>query len=168
VYNEVKNVYEEVREVGQSLVPKSSSSSSSSSNSQPSIIDFTKLDFINFDKIDIKSKKTQNKVEQLLANPEYVITNNSIDRETQASNAIINNFKQKFSDIRTKLVGNLEKYPEKIQSQYTCSLNAIDCIRGKDQDTRDQLAGRFEVQFGTKLEERPILPSDWLPEKPNL
>lgn len=162
----IKEGIETVKEVGNLIkegktIIDSLKSSDPIDNSGSTVMNLGKLPFLNFEALGIKEKKTNNKLEELLKNPEYVITKASIDRDTEESNSKIKDLEKKFDDIMTRFRENIENYPEAMTGQYFSSLSALDAARAKNQKNLDQLNSRYVKDFGREKMSYPDVPANW-------
>ena len=151
------------KEIAATVYNNISSNTNNTNMSSTNLIDFAKMDFINFDAIDLSGKKMSEKLSDYLQNSRTVITRAGIDRDVQESNEDILDFKQKFDDIKTKLLDNLEKYPNKLIGQISSSYDMIDITQFKTDLAKQQLDNKIPIPFGGKIEDIPVLPEDWKP-----
>lgn len=159
VYNQVKDGVSEIK----SLTSKGTKEDPVKTVN--TVLEFSKMKFLDFSAIDVGKKKTDNKLAKLVDDPEFVITQADIDRETNDSVSYLRDFEKRFSEIQDKFLSNLESYPEKVKSQYYSSLTAVDVARSKDQLARNQLDSRYPRAFGRVKETRPDVPAEWLPKR---
>lgn len=135
-------------------------------NQNPKVVNLAKIPFIDFSPINVKEKKISTRSEILIRDPEAIITESSLDRETEESTVNLDLFEKRFDEIKSKLLSNLDSYPEKLKSQYFNALTNVDVGRSKDQLFRTANETKPPVPFGGKIEIRKDVPKNWLPEYP--
>lgn len=152
----IKDLVDSGKSIVDSLKPNNTDS-----NDNSAVMKLGRLPFLDFSVLGVKEKKTNNKLTELLENPEFVITKSSIDQETNESEGEIKDFERRFDDIMTKLRNNIESYPEKLKSQYFSAMSTVDVARAKDQINLNQLNSRYIKDFGKKIEKYSDVPDDW-------